>query len=313
MSDAPVLPISLVIVSDFEPGPKTWQDEDECLRRSMADPQGVPAQVVIAAASADADAKRPDWSDLGVPIEVVFVDSTYSGTIKNAATAHVTEELVAVVEADCVAEPGWLQALYRTYLEDTTRDAVTGLTSYAPTSAMRRVTGLYDRGYLTQTFANGDAAHISNNGALYKKSVLKAFPYDDDPSPFVSGHKRHNAMRAAGIRVGLARDAFQYHAYGGWPFIVDVRMNKGHQHEIMEEGRSAPAASKRGDARWAANTVWAGLSADYRLLRRAFGTFCRPLDLPLALIFPLLVRGLELRGARAARRGLSAVPGTSYR
>ena len=313
MSSAPVLPISFVIVSDFEPGPKSWDDENDCLRRIMADPHGIPAQVVIAASASFRDTAVPDWSDIPVPVQLVFADSAFSGTIKNAATSHATQDLVTVVEADCLTTPGWLSGLYRKYLEDPDLDAVTGITMYDPTSAMRRVAGLYDRGYLEERLASGDARHVSNNGALYRKSFLLQFPYEDDPSPFVSAHKRHNAMHAARKRVGLAPDAVQYHAYGGWPFIVDVRKNKGLQYQIMWQNTLSAPPTRWQKAWWSLRLLYSGMRVDFATLRRSFRTFCTPADLPLALVFPFLVRPLELWGAILAHKGHKAVPETAYR
>jgi hypothetical protein len=310
---APVLPITLVIVSDFEPGPKTWDDEDDCLRRALADPYGIPAEVVIAAASSFRDTAPPDWSDLPVPVRLIFADSVFSGTIKNAATEHAGQELVAVVEADCLSTPGWLAELYRTFLAHPGLDAVTGLTMYEPTSAMRRVAALYDRGYLEERLANGDAKHVSNNGALYRKPVLMRFPFPDDPNPFVSAHLRHNTMRAANTRVGLAREAVQYHAYGGWPFIADVRKNKGLQYQIMRAAMLGTTPGGLQKIWWSLRMIPAGMATDLAILRRSFGTFCRPVDLPLALVFPFLVRPFELWGAALAHARHRAVPGTSYR
>ena len=310
---APVLPITLVIVSDFEPGPKTWDDEDDCLRRALADPHGIPSEVVIAASSSFRDTAPPDWSGLPVPVRLVFADSEFSGSIKNAATEHARQDLVAVVEADCLSTPGWLAGLHDTFRADPGLDAVTGLTKYEPTSAMRRVAGLYDRGYLEERLANGDAKHISNNGALYRKSLLARFPFPDDPNPFVSAHFRHNAMRAARTRVGLARDAVQYHAYGSWPFIADVRKNKGLQYQVMRAAMRGTTPGPWQKIWWSLRMIPAGLATDIAILRRSFGTFCKPADLPLALVFPVLVRPFELWGAVLAHRSHRAVPGTAYR
>lgn len=313
MSNSTILPISLVIVSDFELGPKSWQDEDTCLRRCLADEDGIPSDVVIAASSRDKETPAPDWSDCPVPIKLVFVDSEASGEIKNAATGHTQHDLVAVVEADCFAVEGWLNGLYQTFLQNPDADIVTGLTSYAPTTAMRRVAALYDRGYLHDRRADGYAIHVSVNGALYKKELLEAFPFGSDISPFVSGHRRNDAFHDAGVRIVLARDAVQYHEYGGWPFIVDVRKNKGLQYQIMQGVGQNRTSGRLQTVRENAALFCRGVRADLRMMRRLFGEFCKPRDLPLAIIFPFVARALELRGAALGRRGYASVPGTAYR
>jgi hypothetical protein len=46
-SSAKPLPVSLVIVSDYEAGGKTWADERSAIAAFTADPEGVPSQIVI--------------------------------------------------------------------------------------------------------------------------------------------------------------------------------------------------------------------------------------------------------------------------
>ncbi|WP_322891808.1 MULTISPECIES: glycosyltransferase family A protein [unclassified Yoonia] len=313
MAAATILPVSLVIVSDFEPGAKSWVDEDTCLRSFLADSGGLPSDVVIAASAQFQDSAVPDWSGLPVPVSVVFVDSQESAQIKNGATAHVRENYVAVVEADCLCAPGWLGALYGAMIAQPDLDAVSGLTFYEPTSALRRVSSLFDRGFMLDRTTDGRVVHVSNNGALYRKDVLLRFPYAPDPSPFVSAHRRQNAMRDAGVRFGLVTQAAQFHAFGGWPFIVDVRRNKGFQDAVMHPPSARAPRSLSRRIGWYLRRFGKNILSDYRLLRRAFGVYCKPHDLPLAVLYPFIVRPIETRGAMLALRGHAALPDTAYR
>ena len=60
------LPITLIIVSDYEPGPKTWADEDAAVRAYTNDPAGAPAEIIVAAATQDEATPHPDWTCLNV-------------------------------------------------------------------------------------------------------------------------------------------------------------------------------------------------------------------------------------------------------
>lgn len=313
LAPATILPVSLVIVSDFEPGAKSWADEDTCLRSFLADTAGLPSDVVIAASDLFRDSTVPDWSGLPVPVSVVFVDSQESAQIKNGATAHVREHHVAVVEADCLCAAGWLGTLYAAMIAQPDLDAVSGLTFYEPSSALRRVSSLFDRGFMLDRTTDGHVAHVSNNGALYRKDVLLRFPYGPDPSPFVSAHRRQLAMRDAGVRFGLAEGAVQFHGFGGWRFIVDVRRNKGFQDAVMHGHAPRITRSLPRRIRWYLRWFGRNIRSDYRLLRRAFGIYCKPRDLPLALLYPFIVRTVEIRGAILAHRGHAALPDTAYR
>jgi hypothetical protein len=112
---------------------------------------------------------------------------------------------------------------------------------------------------------------------------------------------------------GAAREAVQYHEYGGWPFIVDVRMNKGLKYQIMQRSGQGQTSGRLRSFLENADLFYCGVRADIRMMRRLFGEFCKLRDLPLAVIFPFVARALELRGAALGKCGDVSVPGTAYR
>ena len=176
-------PITLIIVSDYEPGPKTWADEDAAVRAYTNDPAGAPAEIIVAAATQDEATPHPDWT--GLNVRMVFIDAEASASMKDAATPDASHDLIAVIEADCVCEPGWLAALHQEMIDKPHLGAVSGTTMYRPTTALRRAASLIDRGFIRAQLANGDYYHVSNNGALYRAALLKANPYPEAVSPFV--------------------------------------------------------------------------------------------------------------------------------
>lgn len=303
-----VLPISLIVVSDFEPGPKTWADEDAAVRRYAADPHAIPVEILVAAGETARATPHPDWSGLPVPVRVIHAATDRSAKLKDFAVAQARHDLVAVIEADCLAHPGWLAALHRVIAVRPDIGAVSGRTLYPGDSALRRVMALLDRGYLEERGRRG-ARHVSNNGALYRRDVLSRFPYDDDPSPFISAQRRQRAMRHGGVVFEHAADAVQDHAFGGWGFIRDVRRNKGYQAAVM---RLRP-----GMGRWA--RLRCGLAAARALMaadRRVLGfraRYCLRRDLPLLALMLVYVRPFEWQGIAMALRGLPRVAGTAYR
>ncbi len=299
------LPVTLVIVSDYEPGPKTWADEDAAIRRYTLDDLGRPAEIIVAASTKDQATPPPDWSDLPSDIRVIYDESEKSSVLKDAAAAEARHDLIAVIEADCIGLPGWLKTLYDKMMSDQAIDVVSGRTMYAPTSALRRVAGCLDRAYLEQRGPDGRALHVSNNGALYRRAVLDTHKYGDAASPFVSATRRNWRLGAAGVVREFTPEAVQYHEFGGWGFAFDVRRNKALKHYLtdgMHNGRF-------GRIRTVLRCVRSDLSAIYR----SFGGFCRPWDLPLALIFIIAVIPAEWRGATMANDGLELVEGSSYR
>jgi len=306
-------PITLIIVSDFEPGAKTWHDEDRALQCYLRDPNGTPSEVIVAAYAGYETTPRPDWSFYDVPVRTVFVNSERSATIKNAAVDHSCFALIALIEADCLAEPGWLSALYRAFQRNPEIDAVSGRTIYEPTSSLRRVASLYDRCFIEERNLDGSAKHVSNNGALSTAKFLQRFPFVDVENPFVSGEQRVRDASAQGACFEFTPDAIQYHAYGGWPFIRDVRRNKGHQFRYLARQKHEGDRGPGERLGWRIRMVARHFRKDYQSMRRSFSDYCHSRDLFLAILFPLLVRHWEWQGAAMADRGLEAVENTAYR
>lgn len=298
------LPITLIIVSDYEPGPKTWADEDAAVRAYTNDPAGAPAEIIVAAATQDEATPHPDWT--GLNVRMVFIDAEASASMKDAATPDASYDLIAVIEADCVCEPGWLAALHQEMIDKPHLGAVSGTTMYRPTTALRRAASLIDRGFIRAQLANGDYYHVSNNGALYRAALLKANPYPEAVSPFVSAERRNQRMKRDGARFGYASAAIQYHEFGGWPFIADVRGNKGHQHYLTAFSGKTPVGG------WL-RTMIRCIRGDLASTVKSYFAYCRLTDLPILLALLVYARPFEWQGATMAKNGMKLVEGTSYR
>jgi hypothetical protein len=105
------LPVSVLVLSDFERGRKTWADEIACVASLARDPHARPAEILVLAPSADfAGARPPAWSNSDVPIRVHAVKSGSSTNLKNEGVRLAEHDLIAVVEADSPCEPGWRAA-----------------------------------------------------------------------------------------------------------------------------------------------------------------------------------------------------------
>lgn len=307
-----ILPVSLVIVADFATEPKSWDGEMLALDSFLHDEEALPAEVVIGAKASARSAPEPDWTRWAVPIRVVYVESDHSATVYNHAALETTEDLVAFSDADCLGAPGWLAALYRVISSDPRLDAVSGRTIYEGDTRLSRVSALYDRAYIEEVDAEGFALHLSNNGAIYRRTFLESFPYDDEPSPFITGHQRQLDALAGGARFGMAREALQVHDFEGWSFVRDLRLNKGLQCEVMRRRTGGAGKNSPPRLRWRVRTLLRNLVQEFGYLRLYFRAYCKPLDLPLALIFLVLVRPLEWRGMSMGAAGEIRVKGTSF-
>ncbi|UVK41471.1 glycosyltransferase [Mesorhizobium sp. AR10] len=292
-------------------------DGDDELRRSLRayaqDERGVPGEIVIMLPRGHTSGIEADLSGKAAflcPLVIVAThDSDESSQLKDAALAHCRYDLVAVVEADCLPRPGWLEALHETFEKNPKLDAVSGRTSYGEETMMKRVMSLLDRGFIERRNRHGQVIHASNNGALYRRPVLERYRFEANHGPFVSSHLRQHAMLRDGVAMEVATGAVSIHAYEGLGFIWDVRRNKGYQFARMLLRRKNHL-SRIGLAVRAVATSF----KENRQTAQAVGKdFCRWTDWPLFWAMMLLVRIPEFSGALAADDPASFKASTHYR
>jgi hypothetical protein len=314
---SPVLPVSLIIVSDY-----LTADGDAELRRSLRayaqDTRGVPAEIVIMLPGGPSKSRHASAIEAELAGKAAYLcpsvivathESEESSQLKDAALGYCRHDLVAVVEADCLPRPGWLAALYETVEKNPKLDAVSGRTSYGEESMMKRAMSLLDRGFIERRNRHGQIIHASNNGALYRRPVLERYRFEADHGPFVSSHLRQHAMLRDGVAMEVAAQAVSIHAYEGLGFIWDVRRNKGYQYARMLLRRK-PYRSRLGLAVRAVATSF----KENRQTAQAVGReFCRWTDWPLFWAMMLLVRIPEFSGALAAGDPAAFKASTHYR
>lgn len=309
---APVLPVSLIIVSDY-----LTPDGDDELRRAVRayaqDARGVPGEIIIMLPHGHASSIEAELSGkpaFSCPSVIVAThDSDESSQLKDAALSHCHYDLVGVVEADCLTRPGWLAILYEAVVKNPKIDAISGRTMYDADTMMMRVMALLDRGFIERRNRNGRVIHVSNNGALYRRPVLERYRFEAGHGPFVSSHLRQHAMLRDGVTMEVATEAVSIHAYEGLGFIWDVRRNKGYQYarmDLLTKGRRSRLAL-------ACRAVRTSFKEN-RQTAQAVGTaFCRWTDWPLFWAMMLLVRIPEFTGALAAGDPAAFKASTHYR
>ena len=306
----PVLPVSLIVVSDY-----VAEGNDEELRRSLwayaADPAGVPAEIIVMA-PAGFDIALPAFPESAPDQSPIFVHThatDESSQLKDAGLAHCRHALVAVVEADCLPEPGWLKALTDAMQDDASIDVVSGRTIYGRDGMLLRVMSLMDRGFI-EPRSRGQIIHVSNNGALYRRDILERYKYEAGCGPFVSAHLRQQAMLADGVTMAIAPAAVSVHAFGGWKFLWDVRRNKGYQFARMMVLRQKPAQTKLG---LALHAIGFSFRSDRRTALAVWGNYCKWSDWPLFVAMMFAVRVPEFLGALAAHDPEAFKASTAYR
>lgn len=296
--------LTVVVVSDYEASDeKTWEDEREALDALAAQDVAEDFRVILVE-NASARGSVPDDLAGRVPdLDVVFCDDERSAGMKDFGVGRASTELVAVMEADCLPDPGWLRVTAAALREHPEYAVVSGRTTYGDETSYRRCLSVLDRGF-DDLGSAGETRHVSNNGALYRREVLARFPYPEAPTPFLSSRRRKEAMREAGHRFWFEPRAVTRHAIGGWGFMADFRRNTGFADAAQRGNPSLVDVP---------GLLWSRRVAEARHCARLAPRYLRWYDWPLLAALFLLAPALEVPGVLDAIRGRGRVPSSAYR
>jgi hypothetical protein len=296
--------LSVIVVSDYETGhEKTWHTERLVLEGLARQDIQEPFEVLLVENQRFQDTLPADLNEILPGLRVLFTDEERSARRKNYGVGRVSGDLVAVLEADSIPSPAWLRILVGVLRSHPEVSAASGRTTYGNRGTVERTLSLLDRGF-DDLGHSGFTVHISNNGAVYRRSFLEAFPYPEAVTPFVSARMRLRQMRDAGHRVFFEPEALMHHAIGGWNFVRDFRRNTGYAdmmgHQHMRY-RMIPYV------------LWQRLREEWSDCRRVGPRYLRCYDWPLALALLAILRPLEIPGMVAAIQGRKKLPKTAYR
>jgi hypothetical protein len=225
--------LSVIVVSDYEANEeKTWKDERRILHSLANQDLDDPFDVILLENDNAKDSVPQDLYNIYPRFKIIFTNESKSAKLKDEGVKHVKTEYVAVFEADCLPNREWLRVLYDTLRQHKDFSIASGRTTYGHETMYKRCLGLLDRSFDNLGHA-GETCHVSNNGAIYRTSVLKEFPYPDAITPFSSSRMRMKTMIANGHKFYFEPKAAVHHAIGGLNFIRDFRRNTGYA-DMME-------------------------------------------------------------------------------
>jgi hypothetical protein len=305
--------LSVIVVSDYAADDGARPDEFRMMAALAAQDITEPFEIVLAENESRKSSFPESLLEIVPNTRVIFFTEANSSKLKDAALRVTTGKLVAIFEADARPQPAWLRLAVETLDRDPATAAVSGHTIYGEDSALKRAAGLIDRGYL-ETDRLGPTPFVCNNGALYRRELLEAFPYGDEPNPFVSGRLRSEAMRDAGAKLLFHPGMVSVHEFGGLKFLREVRRNQGFSDgRLAYLARGASALSRRDKLsllfalarrrlRWESHVCW-------KSARR----FIRWYDWPAVIFLLLAYRVMEWPSAALALDGRRNLPATPYR
>lgn len=305
--------ISVIVVSDYDgAGASDRHDEFHMMRALAAQDIVEPFEIILAENEKGKSSFPPDLLTVAPLTQVLFFPHTRSSSLKDAALAFTSGRLVAVFEADSPPHPQWLRLLTETLDRHPEADAISGRTVYGDDSALKRAAGLIDRGYIEEKEIS-PTCFVCNNGALYRRELLEAYPYDDMDNPFVTGRARHNAMMKAGAKFLFHPQAVVVHEFGGLKFLREVHRNLG-----FSDGREVYLArneplSWRDKLPLSFALAGKRLRWDWRTCRRSAGNFIHWYDWPLVILLLIAFRFIEWPAMTRGLAGRENLLSTPYR
>lgn len=296
--------VSVIVVSDFEEGgARSWRSERAILESLARQDLEQPFEVVLLESDRHRGAVPSDLTAICAGSRIVYAPETRSARLKDFGVSQVTTDLVAVLETDCVPNPSWLRVLVDVLHRRPDVAAVSGRTSYGGETSYRRALSLVDRSF-DDLGRPGVTGYVSNNGALYRRSLLERFPYPPAASPFTSARLRTQAMREAGHVFYFEPAAMMRHGIGGWGFIRDFRRHTGYSDMIC-----GPAKRLRSIP----GLLWRRRQREIQDCLRLGSTYLRWYDWPLTAVLLAVAPFLEVPGMLDAVGERSALPRTAYR
>ncbi|MDX2240835.1 MAG: glycosyltransferase [Leptolyngbyaceae cyanobacterium bins.302] len=296
---------SVIIASDYEEGnEKTWETERKILTALAKQDFKEPFEIILVDYKIYQESLPKDLSDILPNLKIIFSNDAESAKRKDYGVKFSTSELVAVLEADCIPCSSWLRILVEDLRTLPDMVAVSGRTTYGDDSIYKRALSLLDRSFDDLGNA-GKTQFVSNNGALYRRHILEAFPYPEAITPFLSSRTRNQAILDAGYQFYFDPRVSMQHAIGGWEFIKDVRRNTGYSD--MMELAATPSLNE------VPRLLMKRQKFEWSLYKRLGRKRLKWYDWPLAIVLLFVARWCEVPGMIDAVKGNQSIPNTAYR
>jgi hypothetical protein len=208
--------LSIIVVSDYAAGwNKSWEDLRRALR-AWANQEGKPAEGFLLVESSQFKSEIPsDVADLIPGMKILYLEAESSYEVKNLAVEKAAGEWVAIVDADCVPQPDWLQVLRAAIARHPDVAAVSARTLYPGRCRLERILGLISRSYLDPGH-RGPTRFISGNAARFRREFFCRHPLPVGIGAFASRIQSEAFLRDNAILL-FDPELVVVHDFEGWP------------------------------------------------------------------------------------------------
>jgi hypothetical protein len=307
--------VSVMVVSDYRPGEhKSWQDLRATLAALSLQNFDEPVEYLLLENTANLERMPVDLTRSLPGLRVVGSDGRGSYDLKNAGIHAASADLVAILDADCIPDPGWLCAAVNAMRQQPDAVAISGRTTYPGRSTLERALGLLSRAYVDRGNA-GEVRLLSTNNMIVRRNVFCTEKLPSHLGAFAYRVLTEHLLRRGG-KLYFEPGMRVVHDFEGWPMERDMRRQVGWTSiRIRQVDDTLPGAKvvrTLGIASLPLFYAYRMVETTGHCLRlpRHFGLGW--IHIPMLLVLAAVVHGMELPGMFRALGGRLAGP-TVYR
>ena len=306
--------VSIIIVADYASGgSKAWEEIKETVRAVDRQECDEPKEILLLESEQMRDHIPPDVRTLTPSLRIVTAPVSTSYELKNTGVSAAAGDIVVLLDADCVPDPGWLSSLIQTMKNHPEISAVSGRTCYPGKAFPEGMLALLVRSYLDPGH-EGRTNYVSNNNAAYRREVYLRHPLPTQAGPFAS-RMQEKAIARAGGKFYFEPKMRVVHEFEGWGMERDIRHNMGYATIVTR--MQDPSLPYAGFLRlsYASIPVFLFgkyLEAVYNCVRCYLFYNVRWYQLPVAFILAGIVLAMEIPGMLTAFNG-QHITETAYR
>jgi hypothetical protein len=314
MSDREASPFSVVIVSDYASGTAAgWRDLRRMMGALAAQDRGEAAEFIYVEHPDVARSVPEDLETLLPRSRIVLEPAPTSFGLRNAGVRAATTPWVAMLDADCLPGPGWLQRVRESIRSHPSAAAISGRTRYPGTGLMERILAVLSRSYVDRG-TPGRTGFISPHHCVFQREAYLRYPLPTEAGVYAARVQSEMMLRAGHV-LWFDPSLECVHGYEGWAMERDIRRNTGHCTVLVRRyDASLPYAwlVRVGPAAIPAIVAGKILLTWRDCARCATHHGLRRAHLPLAFAVAIWLHLLEIGGMWAAFRG-RPVAETVYR
>lgn len=297
--------LTVIITSDYAAGEsKSWNDLRVALSAWVAQDDRPADEFIVVESERFRGVVPSDLLSIVPNCRFEYFDADSSYELKNLAVDLSSGDWVAVVDADCIPNAGWLRALRAHLAANPGAAVISAKTKYPGRTRLERLLSLLTRAYLDPG-GSGASHFVSGNAACYRRDVYLAHPLPVGLGAFAGRIQSESILRAGG-ELRFEPAMIVVHDFEGWPMEFDIRRNHGF----------CTVATRLADQRLPyAGLIRAGVAATpfivsgkmidaWNVCLRSYRHYDVKLwELPLALALAVFLQILEIPGMLAAYRG----------